>query len=894
MQLSKTFTLIFLCIFIISCGGGGGSSTKPVTNPGTGNSNSSPTSSAGQDQTVDEGTQVTLSGSGTDSDGSISSYSWTQTAGTTVTLSGASSASTTFTAPEVESDEELTFQLTVTDNDGASNTNTVSIVVTDIPSTKVLWSITESSFFNNGSRPDMGIDNNGNIIFSGTGAVNSISPSGVVNWSYSLDDTATNRGRGSAVIDSANNIYIRDIDKYISLSPTGQKRWEIEIYNGYPALVNDTLMLVFYDYNDRKPYFRTYNSDGELLNEIDLSNILSTLNLSAGQLDPDTVIYTSDNSLLFTAGEKIIKLSTSGQVIWFLDDVSGQISVADNGNIYVSGYSSGVRKLYAVSSNGVGRWTKELLRPGIASIAPDGSIYIHHEDSSNRYLNAYTSDGTLKWQYNTGFSAGWGDVYKGPISPTIDDSGNIIIRKRIKYDDNSIDYFIVSLNSSGDENWSVETIFETVVGAPTISDDGVIYIHQSSTITAIQGDDKLATTGWPRTGRNNQNTNTASPNNSGGNNYPIVNAGADQTVDSDNQVTLTGTASDSDGFIANITWEQVQGESVTLTNVNSLTTSFDIPNNASSGEVFEFRLTVVDDQGNSASDTVLVTVENTGPIDSDNDGVIDDLDNCVGVYNPWQKEDSYNVFNACNDHDDIIYEWSNFKNYFYDQAINEETILFDNISINDIYASLGSSIISGDELPEPSIDYDVFNLEPGTYKITLQSSYPDADISLTFSSDIQVHSLSQSSNDITAIVSSVTYNPDSRLIINDGNGARYEYRLQVKNLDSPNGTSTNSILKSPATWIDYKMVEYVNSSDDIDLIKIEDMPIGELNINTISDDQMSVRLYDGDLNLVTLTLDSNKEARYADIPDSGRTYYIQISNKNYTGFKYSVYLNFGG
>jgi len=109
---------------LVACGGGGsGSEDSPQKTTG---SNQSPVAAAGSDQSVAENTLVTLNGSGTDSDGSISSYVWTQTAGATVNLTSASSASTSFTTPFTTADETLTFQLTITDNDGAtavSNTN---------------------------------------------------------------------------------------------------------------------------------------------------------------------------------------------------------------------------------------------------------------------------------------------------------------------------------------------------------------------------------------------------------------------------------------------------------------------------------------------------------------------------------------------------------------------------------------------------------------------------------------------------------------------------------------------------------------------------------------------------------------------------------------------------
>jgi len=93
-----------------------------------------PTANAGSDQTVQEGTTVNLDGSASnDSDGSITTYSWSQTAGPAVSLSNANTATPSFTAPNVSGNTILTFQLTVTDTDNATGTDSVNITVTDIP-----------------------------------------------------------------------------------------------------------------------------------------------------------------------------------------------------------------------------------------------------------------------------------------------------------------------------------------------------------------------------------------------------------------------------------------------------------------------------------------------------------------------------------------------------------------------------------------------------------------------------------------------------------------------------------------------------------------------------------------------------------------------------------------
>jgi GH18 family chitinase/chitodextrinase len=90
-----------------------------------------PTANAGADSIAVEGSVVSLSGSGTDTDGTITAYLWAQTAGPAVTLSAANTANASFSAPQVSADTPLTFQLTVTDNQGATGSDLVVVTVRD-------------------------------------------------------------------------------------------------------------------------------------------------------------------------------------------------------------------------------------------------------------------------------------------------------------------------------------------------------------------------------------------------------------------------------------------------------------------------------------------------------------------------------------------------------------------------------------------------------------------------------------------------------------------------------------------------------------------------------------------------------------------------------------------
>ncbi len=118
--ISRLSAVLVMFFFLTACGGGG--SSAPA--------NRSPTVSAGTDQSVDEQTEVTLTGTASDSDGTIASTSWSQISGTSVAINSASSITATFTAPSIGvGSEELVFRLTATDDDGATATDEISITV---------------------------------------------------------------------------------------------------------------------------------------------------------------------------------------------------------------------------------------------------------------------------------------------------------------------------------------------------------------------------------------------------------------------------------------------------------------------------------------------------------------------------------------------------------------------------------------------------------------------------------------------------------------------------------------------------------------------------------------------------------------------------------------------
>ncbi|WP_116809427.1 Kelch repeat-containing protein [Steroidobacter cummioxidans] len=89
---------------------------------------------------------------------------------------------------------------------------------------------------------------------------------------------------------------------------------------------------------------------------------------------------------------------------------------------------------------------------------------------------------------------------------------------------------------------------------------------------------------------------------------PTANAGADRVVDKNATVTLSGSATDPDGRIASVRWSQLRGPSVILNGSDSASSYFLAPS-VTSETTLEFMMTVTDDDGAIASDSIVVLVQ---------------------------------------------------------------------------------------------------------------------------------------------------------------------------------------------------------------------------------------------------------------------------------------------
>ena len=151
--------------------------------------NDAPSASAGANQVVTDGVSVTLDGGGSsDPEGGTLTYAWAQIGGTpTVTLGGESTARPTFTIGQLGSDTVLTFRLTVTDSDGLSASDTMTVTVradNDAPSA-------------NAGR-DVTVDEGDSVTLDGRGSSDPESGTLTYAWTQGGSPTVTLSGAATA------------------------------------------------------------------------------------------------------------------------------------------------------------------------------------------------------------------------------------------------------------------------------------------------------------------------------------------------------------------------------------------------------------------------------------------------------------------------------------------------------------------------------------------------------------------------------------------------------------------------------------------------------------------------------------------------------------------------
>ncbi len=125
----------------ITCSGPGGSVSDNVMINVSTYSGDPPVADAGSDKNVYENQSVTLNGSGYDPDGYSVTYYWSCSGGN---LSNRYTARPTFNAPSVSYDRHYTCHLTVTDNEGRTDSDSMRVLVKERNDSNVSLNVSKS------------------------------------------------------------------------------------------------------------------------------------------------------------------------------------------------------------------------------------------------------------------------------------------------------------------------------------------------------------------------------------------------------------------------------------------------------------------------------------------------------------------------------------------------------------------------------------------------------------------------------------------------------------------------------------------------------------------------------------------------------------------------------
>jgi K+-transporting ATPase c subunit len=554
--------------------------------------NIAPTANAGVDQTITLPTNsVSLSGSGTDPDGTISNYSWTKISGPAASITNANAAATTVTGL---TQGTYKFELTVTDNNGATGKDTMQVIV--------------NAAANIAPTANAGVDQTitlptNSVSLSGSGT----DPDGTIS-SYSW----TKISGPAATITNANAAATT-----VTALTQGTYKFELKVTDNGGAVGRDTMQVIV---NAAANIAPTANAG------IDQTITLPTnsVSLSGSGTDPDGIISSYSWTKISGPAASITNANAAATTVTGMVQGTYQfeLKVTDN-------------------SGAVDRDTVQIIvnpAPNVAPTAnagPDQSITLP-ASSINLTGSGTDVDGTIAsylWTKISGPAAGIianstaaatsvtglaGGIYKYELKVT-DNNG------AVGRDTMQVIVFVPNIppvaNAGLNQSITLPTSTAGLIGngsdidgtiiaynwtkisgpaAGTIANAGAAATTVTGLVAGIYKFELRVTDNNNASARDTMQV-TVNP----ANIPPVANAGPDQFVvlPSPNKVTLTGSGTDVDGTVINYAWKQIAGPADKLISPNTATTVLD---NLIMG-TYKFELTVTDNKGATGKDTVSVT-----------------------------------------------------------------------------------------------------------------------------------------------------------------------------------------------------------------------------------------------------------------------------------------------
>jgi outer membrane protein assembly factor BamB len=399
----------------------------------------------------------------------------------------------------------------------------------------------------------------------------------------------------SALIDTDGTIYFgtqgSDYSLY-ALYPNGTQKWRFhasDLIWGTPALSDDGVIY----FTTWGQYFFAVNPDGTERWKFN-QEMISTCACNIG--NDGTIYFGTDGHIIFA-------VNPNGTEKWRYttgDIVMGSPAIGQDGTIYIG---SGDHYLYALYPNGTLQWrfaTGGEIK-GSATITSDGIIYVPSFDG---YLYALYPNGTMKWRVSTGGSiaaagvalAEDGTIYvgteqlrafnpDGTLKWTTNVQGSIYGTVPAVSADGTIYVSaggsIVAVNPDGSEKWRKELTIAQIRSSPSIGLDDRVYVGSEQYGISPYGFMSAFGLGPLRAEADGPYTGTAQQ-----------------------PVTLTGLAF---GGIPPYQYLWDFGDGTTSTELNPTHTY-------ATGGNYTVTFTIIDYEGNSSSDTTIVTMDYPFPI----------------------------------------------------------------------------------------------------------------------------------------------------------------------------------------------------------------------------------------------------------------------------------------
>jgi K319-like protein/Big-like domain-containing protein/NHL repeat-containing protein/6-bladed beta-propeller protein len=600
------------------------SSSPSTTSVLVKNVNIPPIANAGINQTVNDNSTNPIILDGTkshDPDGTIKSYHWAEISGSssdshTVQLIGANTSKASFNVPHITKDEALTFELTISDNDGATSTANTSVLIKHVnlppvavsgPSQTVNESKTVTLNGTKSSDPDGTIQSyiwtqtvgpKVNLTSANTATPSFVAPHVLADTTLTFNLKVTDNQGANSTNSASTNVIV----KHVNVPPIANA--------GANQTVNENTTVV--------------KLDGSKSIDPDSGKIAS---YDWIQTSGPTVKLNGSNTATPTFTAPSVKADTTMTFKLTVTDSDGGASSSVTTNVLVKRVNILPTAVITPANQTVNENTANIILDGSASSDKDGTIKSYSWTQTSGPSVSLTGENTAKATF---------------AAPSVAKDTTLTFKLAVTDNDNATSAVTTNVlvrnvnippiaNAGTNQTVNENTTGVTLSASKSYDPDGRIVSYlwtQTSGPSVVLSNPNSATTTFtaPSVTKDTSLTFSLTVKDDGGANsnaatatvlvknvnlLPIANAGANQTVNENTTgVKLDGTKSfDRDGTITSYSWTQPAGPTVALTGANTATPTFTAPS-VTKDTTLTFKLTVTDNDGASSSSTTNVLVKN--------------------------------------------------------------------------------------------------------------------------------------------------------------------------------------------------------------------------------------------------------------------------------------------